>query len=241
LQKKVHITKLNSKNPSQGLTEDESAAIRLYTMQMNPAEKSIYYLLNETLRSEDRQKLIPWFSYLKLILVGLYKLPPVKRTIWRGIKMDLSEKFLKKSTFIWWGFSSCTESLEVLESEQFLGKQGTRTLFNIECENGRMITQHSYFKKENEILLLPATVFEVIGKTDVGNSLHIVQVKETKPLCSLLQDPNSPAQQGSHGNDSKEMRYLTIHKRRPYLTLTRLCTTVLLLAADSDKAPNDDV
>ncbi|CAF1242158.1 unnamed protein product [Didymodactylos carnosus] len=190
IQQHVWIAKQNCQEPTaDGLTEDESASIQLYTMEWEPSSQCLYYLLNQTLRSEDRQQLKPWFSYLKLLLTALYKLPSVKCVVWRGIKTDLSDEYLKVKPFVWWGMSSCTDSLEIMESEQFLGKTGTRTLFNIECENGKIIKPHSYYKAENEILLLPATQFKVLGKTNAGNGLHIVHVREILPPYVLLQTP----------------------------------------------------
>ncbi len=87
--------------------------------------------------------------------------------------------------------SSCTESLTLLESEKFLGNTGTRTLFNIECESGKEIHQHSYFQEENEILLLPATQFQVLGKINPASGFYIIHLKETKPPFALLQPPFS--------------------------------------------------
>ncbi len=77
----------------------------------------------------------------------------------------------------------------MLESEKFLGNSGTRTLFNIECESGKEIHQHSYFQQENEILLLPATQFQVIGKINPAPGFYIIHLKETKPQFPLLQPP----------------------------------------------------
>ncbi len=51
----------------------------------------------------------------------------MSRTVYRGIKLDLSEEYIDGTTIIWWGFSSCTRALNVLQLEQFLGKRGTRT------------------------------------------------------------------------------------------------------------------
>ena len=48
--------------PMDNLTADQSAAIRLYTLQWDPPEKSFYHILNATLRIADREKLKPWFS-----------------------------------------------------------------------------------------------------------------------------------------------------------------------------------
>ncbi|CAF1627887.1 unnamed protein product [Didymodactylos carnosus] len=76
--------------------------------------------------------------------------------------------------------------MNVLESEQFCGKNGSRTIFSIECLNGKSITQHSYYKTEDEILLLPAIYFKVHSQFDAGNGLYIIQLKEIKPPCVLL-------------------------------------------------------
>src|SRR5689334_7329557 len=65
------------KDLSDILTHDESAAIVLYTIEWDPGHTSLYSVLNETLRLEDRDKLVPWFPYLKLLLSGLFKLPSV--------------------------------------------------------------------------------------------------------------------------------------------------------------------
>ncbi|CAF1625876.1 unnamed protein product, partial [Didymodactylos carnosus] len=71
--------------------------------------------------------------------------------------------------------------MSVVQSEQFCGKNGPRTLFSIECLNGKSITQHSYYKTENEILLLPAIYFEVHSQYDAGNGLHMIQLREITP------------------------------------------------------------
>ncbi|CAF4576767.1 unnamed protein product [Didymodactylos carnosus] len=152
---------------------------------------SLYFILNKTLRLENRQHLKPWFPYLKLLLTGLFKLKSQKKTVWRGINGNLSQEFNQSEKFIWWGISSCTESLNVLESEQFLGKTGTRTLFNIECLNGKVIKKHSYYPAEEEIILLPATQFEVVepsktlkaGNKGIANT-ELVNVKH----CTVSAD-----------------------------------------------------
>ncbi|CAF5116498.1 unnamed protein product, partial [Rotaria sp. Silwood1] len=80
-----------SEKTSDDLTQEESAAIHLYTMEWKPANNSLYALLNAALRSEDRDCLVPYFYYLKLLLSALWKLPSVRKTVWRGVKADLSE------------------------------------------------------------------------------------------------------------------------------------------------------
>ena len=88
---------------------------------------------------------------------------------------------------MWWGFSSCTRSLQVLEAEQFLGKTGDRTLFNINCYSGKNIRNHSYFEREDEVLLFPARQFKVVSFLNSGNGLHIIQIDEIEPEYPLLE------------------------------------------------------
>ena len=71
----IIVAKLNSKEPENELTQDESASIYLYTMEWNETENSLYAVLNQTLRTADRSKLRPWFKYLKLFFTALFKLP----------------------------------------------------------------------------------------------------------------------------------------------------------------------
>ncbi|CAF1151667.1 unnamed protein product [Rotaria sordida] len=49
-------------NPLDGLTSDESASIYLYTMEWSGGHRSLYSILNETLRTADREQLKPWFK-----------------------------------------------------------------------------------------------------------------------------------------------------------------------------------
>ncbi|CAF1279596.1 unnamed protein product [Adineta ricciae] len=127
---KVYISKQNCKEPKDGLTQNESAALQLYTMESDNSNASLYLVLNQTLRAESRRALTIWFPFLKLLLTGLWKLPNQKMCIYRGVNADLSEKLNIGDTVVWWGFSSCTKSLDVLQSEQFLTKSGTRTVFD---------------------------------------------------------------------------------------------------------------
>ncbi|CAF5027307.1 unnamed protein product [Rotaria sp. Silwood1] len=187
VERNVHIVKENCRNPADGLTTDESASIMLYTYESIPYEHSLYAILNETLRSEERKKIIPWLLYLRLVLTALARLPSERLFVNRGIRKDLHEEYPAGSSFVWWGFSSCTSSIQVLESEMFLGKTGTRTLFQIDCHTGKKIKNHSFLSKEDEILLLPARQFEVTSCLNSGNGLHVIQLKEIDPKYPLLE------------------------------------------------------
>lgn len=160
-------------------------------MEWEPHDECLYFALNTTLRAEDRRKLKPWFSYLKLILTALGQLPSSGRTVYRGVKLNLSKQYPEGKTFVWWGFSSCTSSMGVLENEEFLGKSGQRTLFTIDCESGKDISRHSYYQSEQEILLLAARQFVVKSCLEPAPGLYMVQLKETEsPICLLQPVPN---------------------------------------------------
>jgi hypothetical protein len=187
IKRMVHIVKERCDDPQDGLTIDESASIMLYTMEWVPKQKSFYFILNSTLRAENRQRLKPWFRYLKLVLTALSKLPSARRCVYRGMRADLHQSYPKGRVCVWWGFSSCTSTLEVLQSEDFLGKKGNRTMFTIECDTGKDIRNHSMFQTENEILLPAARQFRVVSSLDSGNNLHIIQLREIEPIFPLLE------------------------------------------------------
>ncbi|CAF4403742.1 unnamed protein product, partial [Rotaria magnacalcarata] len=98
----------------------------------------------------------------------------------------LSKRYTEGKTIVWWGFSSCTTAVSVLQSEQFLGMAGTRTMFTLQCQSARNIRNHSYFPAEDEVLLMAATQFKVVSSIDQGN-LHIIQLEETTPPFPLIQ------------------------------------------------------
>jgi hypothetical protein len=185
VQSHAYVAKQRCKKPADGLSQDESASIMLYTMGWAPLEKCLYVVLNATLRTADRQKLQPWFLYLRLFVGALSRLPPLRETVYRGVKLDLSNGYTIGETIVWWAFSSCTTDVSVLQSELFLGKNNTRTMFTIKCDSARDIRKHSYYSVEDEVLLLAATQFQVSGCLDQGD-LRIIQLKETQPPFPLL-------------------------------------------------------
>ena len=100
----VWVAKHNCSNPADGLSEDMSASIHLYTMQFG-TEPSLYHELNKCLRAENRQALKPWFPFLKLFLTALYTLPSHARTVWRGVRgVDLRAKYPTGSKFAFLSF-----------------------------------------------------------------------------------------------------------------------------------------
>ncbi|CAF1309004.1 unnamed protein product, partial [Rotaria sp. Silwood1] len=186
VQSHAYVAKQRCTNPADGLTQDESASIMLYTMGPKPLDKCLYFVLNDTLRSPEReQKLKPWYLYLRLFLTALFRLPLLPTYAYRGVKLDLSKRYIKGKTIVWWGFSSCTTTVGILKSQLFLGTTGDRTIFNLNCQSTRNIRKHSYYPTEDEVLLMAATQFEVVSCLDQGD-LHIIQLKETQPPFPLL-------------------------------------------------------
>lgn len=176
--------------PPDGLTIDESAAIRLYTMEWNEPRQSLYSMLNRTLKKESREHLRPYFKYLKLFLSAIVKIPcGPQETIWRGVRKNLSAEFPSGMTTTWWGFSSCTTEMSVLENPMFLGDDGSRTLFSVEAINSRPIHNHSEFDTENERLLLPGTQLVVQSQVSPAPDLYIIHLKQIIPDQLLLSPP----------------------------------------------------
>lgn len=176
--------------PPDGLTVDESASIRLYTIEWQNPHRSLYSMLNYTLKTANRNDLQPYFKYLKLFLTALVKLPCVQQqTVWRGVTKDLSGNFPSGTRLTWWGFSSCTATMTVLNNNMYLGKAGPRTLFSVDAINGRTIRAHSHFVNEDEILLLPGTHMIVQSQLNPAPDLHIVHLTQLIPKETLLKLP----------------------------------------------------
>jgi RNA-binding protein YhbY len=191
---KVYVAKNNCEQLKGRLTSDLSAAIMLYTMGKSPNDQPLYYVLNSILRSDqpDRcDKLEPWFLYLKLFITALSHIPSYRGTVYRGVKLDLSEYYILGKKFVWWGFSSCTKFLGVLQSELFLGQQGVGTLFIIDCFSGKEISEYSHYEKEDEVLLVTARQFVVVSRINPKPQLWIIQVKEIEPPFPFLKMDSS--------------------------------------------------
>ena len=171
---------------SNDLTKDEAAAIMLYTMSWEPYEQCLFPILNGILQSKSRTKLKPWFLYLKLLFVALDRLPAIaNQSLFRGVKRDLSDEYKLGQPVIWWGFSSCTISEDITEREEFCGGTGKRTMFIIDCNSGKNIRNYSYYPDEDEVVILPATQFEVVDRREEEPGFLKIYLKETNTLFQL--------------------------------------------------------
>ena len=153
---KRKIKKLKKAKQLSPLSEEEAKAINLYTQETN-----LYRKLNELLRARSRRELKPLFPYLKLLLTALYKLPPIKTTVYRGVPANLAEFYPEGRDFVWWGFTSTSANIKHIQS--FLGTTGKRALFAIAVNEALDIQRYSAIGAEEERLVLPGTCFEVKG------------------------------------------------------------------------------
>jgi hypothetical protein len=162
-------------SPYGQLTEHEAAAIILYTEQFEPV--SLFTVVNEILRdnrdpANRKERLKPLLGYLKLLLKGLRKLPPVSAPLlYRGIRPRAGEDLYTMyktrqddgQSVSWWGFTSTTRRLQVLQNAMFCGGSGARVMFMIaECKCGVDIRGLSSFPTEDEVVLPPGVEFEVV-------------------------------------------------------------------------------
>lgn len=174
------------------LSHDEVVSIQLYTLEWTPKEKSFYFLVNTTLRSENREQLQPWLPYLRLLMNALSKLPSNPHQIaYRGIPLDVSKEYFVDKEFVWWSFISCTSSLQVLKN--YIGRTGKRTIFNIVCYSSKDISQYSFYEQEKEMLFYPARQFRVKSCLNAGNQLHIIDLEELHPKTPLFPIPSISA------------------------------------------------
>ncbi len=103
--------------PANDLSIDESAAIRLYTLEWNPNDTSFYINLNEKLRSGTKAELKHYFRYLRLFTAALSKLPSTStnQTVYRGVKRDISDQYPMEKICVCSSFLSCSLSIEIIK------------------------------------------------------------------------------------------------------------------------------
>ena len=228
LKEMLRQVKERCREAKDGLTVNESASIMLYSMEWTPKEDSFSRILNKTLRNENREPLKPWYLYLRLFMKALAKLPSIHCYVYRGVAGDFSDEYVPGKTFVWWSFSLCARSIEILEEEPDYGRSRQRTRFKIECRSGKDIRQHAFGSIETEILLLSAQRYKVIASLDSGHDLRIIQVKEIDSNSA----PAPPA------TDRTSSLSLSLIQRKASINLslrdTSFCSVVLKLTVGSN-------
>ena len=184
--------KLRDGEDPHGLSAEEIGAIHMYTQ-----DTPFYGALNGALRDKDRERLKPFFAYLKLLLTALHKLPRQRGTVYRGVKLAIAQLgiYAQGEELLWWGFSSTTTGLPVLENPQFLGQDGDRTMFHIHlAPDSAAVDIRDYSAlEEAEVLLAPGTFLRVEGVANLAPGLHMVQLQQllAPPLVDFAR-PASP-------------------------------------------------
>ena len=127
----IKDTKTHCKQPSEhGLTKDESAAIYIYTKHWSNG--CLYNCLEKAWESNDREKMRPWFRFLRLFKSGYDKLPNASKTVWQGTKYDDSIKnnFSSGGSTLYAAMCLCSSSdTEIME---YLTKDGDQKMILIE-------------------------------------------------------------------------------------------------------------
>ena len=169
----IKIAKKNCHFPNDhGLSKDQSASIYIYTMEWG--EQTLYRVLNQALRSENRQALKIWFPYLKLFDTALNLLPTVKEVVWRGVPLDIGKSFTKDQIFAWWSVSSCSSSVNVIET--FLQNKSNSTLFLIEAVNGKNVSGYTEFGVKANPL----------KRVDGSHVVHLIEINDEDDRQPLL-------------------------------------------------------
>ncbi|WP_055601878.1 ADP-ribosyltransferase domain-containing protein [Streptomyces aureus] len=155
----------------EGLSADAISALHLYT-----CESAFYREINAVLRSPDRERLVPYLPYLRLLFSAVESLPAQTRPLWRGVALDLRSQYPLGQTVTWWGVSSCTSELGVAKA--FLGSRGRRTLFEVTPARAVAIRRFSAFTGEEEYILAPGTQLKVTEVKAERGGLCTVRLTE---------------------------------------------------------------
>ncbi|MFE1908950.1 ADP-ribosyltransferase domain-containing protein [Streptomyces gardneri] len=155
----------------EGLSADAISALYLYT-----CESAFYREINAVLRSPDRERLVPYLPYLRLLFSAVAGLPARTEPLWRGVALDLRSQYPLGRTVTWWGVSSCTSELSVARA--FLGSRGKRTLFEVTPAHAVGIRRFSAFTGEEEYLLAPGTQLKVTEVKAERGGLCTVRLTE---------------------------------------------------------------
>jgi hypothetical protein len=189
------------------LTEDQSAALYLYTD--NYSRHSLPEVLNQALQSGDQAVIEPWLGFLKLFKNALNKLPTVKKTIWRGLPMDIFEKLKKNEELVCWSITSCSMSSNIIK--HFLTDDSV--FCSIESLDGKDVRGYTQHDSDEEVLLLPGTRFRVKSKgSNNGMDRSVIDLEEISDINDEPHTSTDTTMTSSHesANEEDTGEFLTI-------------------------------
>ena len=170
------------KNTDKLMTDEEAAAIYLYTCEEPP----IYRTINEALRENNMVTIESCQSYIRLLLTALHKLPLEKIYVYRGVREDLPSKLKPNHNYIWWGFSS--SSIEIDKARKFCKKVEGRSLLKVRAY-AVDVSKYSRFPEE-ERLMLPCTRVHVKSWTDKLDGIFECELEVVKYGAPLTDYPH---------------------------------------------------
>lgn len=166
--KGAELAKKQAGKPVKKMDTSMYAAIMLYT------SNAIYKELNQCLRDENRSKIKRFFKYLRLFFESMAHLPKAKKTLWRGLSVDLYDnpQYEVGNTVTWWGVSSLTADINVAKNFA-KGCGGNCTVITVESLSASDISQITFYANEKESLLCPGTQLKVKSKKRNGKVTEI--------------------------------------------------------------------
>jgi len=177
------LSMMKSRNPSIETTVDQACALMLYTTEHSTKKESVYYKLNQVLRSSNRSELTPWRGYIFFLLGGIASLSanyvestPVYRYM-RG--SDLLNKYQLNSRVTWFGFSSATNQLNKIEEYIHQTPQDGKknVVFSIHTVNGRFLGD---FSAQQDEILLPFVSTFVVAAVHNLSSYTLVELRQDR-------------------------------------------------------------
>ena len=137
-------------------------------------------------------KIAPYIPMVQLHALALKKLAPMEHLqVYRGVRADLTSEYSIGTKVTWHSFTSTTRTMGVLED--FLGKEGDRTIFLISTNSGYDIKNFSLEPEQDEVLLPAGLSFECTGQLCVGGGATIMQLKEEDVSADSILNYEQPA------------------------------------------------
>lgn len=192
--------KLHSHPAEQNLTDDELAAIYLYTD--NCEGQSLHEALNRALQSGDPALIKPWLKFLKLFYNALDKVPSIKNTVWRGLPINLAEQLKDNEEIVCCGFTSCSTSADVIKA--ILDQNSV--LCSVKPLDGKSIHGYSSLNGDHEVVLLPNTRLIVKCKISDGKTgKSIVYLEE---ISDITDDQMASAHESVYDQETGEFQWI---------------------------------
>lgn len=153
-------------------------------------DSPLWRSLNARLRFPDRTVLQPCLPLLKLLLMGMYKLPRVSASVHCELTGDLREHFPPGMLLTWWGFTSGCSNLSNLSQDVREGgpAPGPRTLLVIHA--CAALDPRACFPSpdSSELLFAPGTTLRVAGVYSPSADMHIVSLVQGPYVALRLRD-----------------------------------------------------